>query len=72
MMARYIGRKDDQMYKRILKVIRDIADEEELEIEISIAQMETLAEAITEMVMEEFAEHTNAIRERIEEVFIDE
>lgn len=61
------------MYKKILKVIREIADEEELEIEISIAQMETLAEAIAEMVEDEFAEHINAIRERIEEVlFIDE
>lgn len=60
------------MYKKILKLIREIVDEEELGIEISIAQMETLAEAIAEMVMEEFAEHTNAIRERIEEVFIDE
>jgi esterase/lipase len=72
MMAGYICRKEDQMYKKILKLIREIVDDEELEIEISIAQMETLAEAIAEMVMEEFAEHINVIRERIEEVFIDE
>ncbi len=60
------------MYKKILKVIKEIADEEELEIEISIAQMETLAESIAEMVEQEFAERLNVILERVEEVFIDE
>lgn len=61
--------KGDQIYKEILKVIKDIANEEELEIEISIAQMETLAEAIAEMMEVEFAARLNVILEQIEEVF---
>lgn len=57
------------MYKKILKVIRDIADEEELEIEISIAQMESLADDIAEMVTQEFAKRLNVILKQIEEIF---
>lgn len=57
------------MYVKILNTIKSIADEEELEISLELVHMETLAEAIAEMMEQEFAERLNVILERIEEVF---
>lgn len=57
------------MYNKTLNVIKDIVGEEELEIKLELVHMETLAEAIAEMIEQEFAERLNVILEQIEEIF---
>ncbi len=57
------------MYNKILNVIKDIVGEEELEINLELVHMETLAEEIAEMVEQEFAERLNVILEQIEGIF---
>lgn len=55
------------MYKEILSIITEMVADEELAIDLSLAQVETLAESISFMVCETIEEREAILKEKIRE-----